>query len=131
MQPEFTRPDFMDGTSADDIHRRMMAELPDDIDDMPGGFPYDMTRPTAIEKSELINFHLLRALMISYPQYAWDEWLDLHGQQVHLTRHEAPLAQSCRQEPSSAPRLPTTDPLLSFSLMPMPLSRKGGVSTSM
>ena len=45
MQPEFTRPDFMDGTSADDIHRRMMAELPDDIDDMPGGFPYDMTQP--------------------------------------------------------------------------------------
>ena len=89
MQPEFIRPDFMDGTSADDIHRRMMAELPDDIDDMPGGFPYDMTRPTAIEKSELINFHLLRALMIAYPQYAWDEWLDLHGQQVHLTRHEA------------------------------------------
>ena len=81
MQPEFIRPDFMDGTSADDIHRRMMAELPDDIDDMPG--------PTAIEKSELINFHLLRALMIAYPQYAWDEWLDLHGQQVHLTRHEA------------------------------------------
>ena len=29
MQPEFTRPDFMDGTSADDIHRRMMAELLD------------------------------------------------------------------------------------------------------
>ena len=28
MQPEFIRPDFMDGTSADDIHRRMMAELP-------------------------------------------------------------------------------------------------------
>lgn len=92
MQPEFIHPDFMDGTSADDIHRRMMAELPDDIDDMPGGFPYDMTRPTAIEKSELINFHLLRALMIAYPQYAWDEWLDLHGQQVHLTRHEAARA---------------------------------------
>lgn len=92
MQPEFIRPDFMDGTSADDIHRRMMAELPDDIDDMPCGFPYDMTRPTAIEKSELINFHLLRALMIAYPQYAWDEWLDLHGQQVHLTRHEAARA---------------------------------------
>ena len=89
MQPEFTKPDFMEGTSADEIHRRMMAELPDDIDDMPGGFPYDMTRPTALEKSELINFHLQRAIMLAFPQYAWDEWLDLHGQQVHLTRHEA------------------------------------------
>lgn len=27
--------------------------------------------------------------MIAFPQYAWDEWLDLHGQQVHLTRHPA------------------------------------------
>ena len=79
----------MEGTSVDEIHRRMMAELPDDIDDMPGGFPYDMTRPTAVEKSELINFHLQRAIMLAFPQFAWDEWLDLHGQQVHLTRHEA------------------------------------------
>lgn len=85
-------PDFMEGTSVDEIHRRMMAELPDDIDDMPGGFPYDMTRPTALEKAELINFHLARAIMIAFPQSAWDEWLDLHGQQVHLTRHDAVCA---------------------------------------
>ena len=26
--------------------------------------------------------------MLAFPQYAWDEWLDLHGMQVHLTRHE-------------------------------------------
>ena len=77
----------MEGTSADEIHRRMMAELPDDIDDMPGGFPYDMTRPAALEKAELINFHLARALMIAFPQFAWDEWLDLHGpvSYTHLT----------------------------------------------
>lgn len=92
MQPEFIKPDFMEGTSVDEIHRRMMENLPDDIDDMPGGFPYDMTRPTAVEKSELIDFHLARALMIAFPQYAWGEWLDLHGQQVHLTRHEAVCA---------------------------------------
>lgn len=30
--------------------------------------------------------------MISFPQYAWDEWLDLHGQQVHIIRHEAKKA---------------------------------------
>lgn len=32
---------------------------------------------------------IVRALMIAFPEYAWDEWLDLHGRQVHLTRHEA------------------------------------------
>lgn len=87
MQPEFIRPDFMDHTSADEIHQRMMANLPADIDDMPGGFPYDFTKPAALEKAEFINYHLVRALMIAFPQYAWDEWLDLHGMQVHLRRH--------------------------------------------
>lgn len=87
MQPEFIRPDFIEGNSADEIHQRMMNNLPADIDDMPGGFPYDFTMPAALEKDELVNFQLIRALMISFPQYAWDEWLDLHGRQVHLERH--------------------------------------------
>ena len=54
------------------------------IDDMPGGFPFDFTMPAALEKDEFINYHMVRALMIAFPQYAWDEWLDRHGQQVHL-----------------------------------------------
>lgn len=87
MQPEFIRPDFIENNSANEIHQRMMKNLPDDIDDMPGGFPYDFTMPAALEKDEFINYHLVRALMIAFPQYAWDEWLDLHGQQVHLERH--------------------------------------------
>lgn len=91
-QPEFIPPDFVDDNEPDSIHERMMGNLPDDIDDMPGGFPFDFTMPSAIEKSELIEFHLVRALMIAFPQYAWDEWLDLHGQQVHITRHEASKA---------------------------------------
>ena len=88
-QPEFIQPDFMQGSTEAEIHERMMANLPDDIDDMPGGFPYDFTMPAAIEKSEFINYHMARALMIAFPQYAWDDWLDLHGQQVHLPRQEA------------------------------------------
>lgn len=88
-QPEFIQPDFMQGSTENEIHERMMANLPDDIDDMPGGFPYDFTMPAAIEKSEFINYHMVRALMIAFPQYAWDEWLDLHGQQIHLSRQEA------------------------------------------
>ncbi len=92
-QPEFSAPDFVDDNTPEDIQERMMGSLPDDIDDMPGGFPYDFTMPSAIEKSELINFHLVRALMIAFPQYAWDEWLDLHGKQVNVTRHEASVAR--------------------------------------
>ncbi len=86
-QPEFHRPECFDGSTTDEIHERMMASLPDDIDDMPVGFPYDFTRPAAEEKSEFINYHLIRAVMLAFPQYAWDDWLDLHGAQVHVTRH--------------------------------------------
>ena len=86
-QPEFIYPDFMENNTTEEIHARMMDSLPSDMDDMPGGFPYDFTRPAALEKSEFINYHLVRALMIAFPQYAWDDWLDLHGQQVHLERH--------------------------------------------
>ncbi len=92
MQPDFTAPDFMDNSSAEEIHERMMENLPDDIDDMPGGFPFDFTMPAALEKAELLQYHMTRALMVAFPQYAWDEWLDLHGKQVHLVRHEAEKA---------------------------------------
>ncbi len=88
MQPEFIRPEFIENNSAEEIHQRMMNNLPVDIDNTPGGFPYDFTKPAALEKDEFINYHLVRALMIAFPQYAWDEWLDLHGQQVHLERHQ-------------------------------------------
>lgn len=92
MQPKFIKPEFLNNNTAEEIHGRMMKKLPEDIDDMPGGFPYDFTMPSALEKSELINFHLTRALMIAFPEYAWDSWLDLHGQQVNLTRNSARCA---------------------------------------
>ncbi len=89
MQLQFTAPEFMNHNSAEEIHERMMNNLPDDIDDMPGGFPFDFTMPAALENAEFINYHLVRAIMIAFPMYAWDEWLDLHGRQVHVYRHEA------------------------------------------
>ena len=93
MQPEFINPDFIDNNSAEEIHARMMLALPSDIDNMPGGFPYDFTKPAALEKDEFINYHLVRSLMIAFPQYAWDEWLDLHGRRcilkgIRLTGHQ-------------------------------------------
>lgn len=91
-RPEFIIPDFMLGTSPQEIHERMMNDLPKDIDNMPGGFPYDMTMPTAVLASELVNFHLMRAIMVAFPQYSWGDWLDLHGKESWLERHEATYA---------------------------------------
>ena len=91
-QPEFLAPDFVDEADADVIQERMMEQLPADISDMEGDFPYDFTMPTAIEISQLIQFYVVRALMIAFPEYAWDEWLDLHGAQAGVTRNAATYA---------------------------------------
>lgn len=88
MAESFVLPEFLQGITPETIQLKMMQALPADIDDMPGGFPYDFTMPAAIEKAELINYTLVRALMIMFPQYAWGTWLDLHGQQAGLVRHE-------------------------------------------
>ena len=92
-QPEFTLPEYLSNQSAEEIHERMMNELPPDIDDIPGGFAYDFTMPAALEKDELINFHLVRTLQLAFPQFAWGEWLDMHGAQVHIERRQASYAE--------------------------------------
>lgn len=89
---EFTPPEFVGYSEPEEIHQRMMSELPEGIDDMPGGFPYDFTMPTALEKSELIQFHLVRTLMLMFPMWAWDEWLDLHAASVGIERRPAGYA---------------------------------------
>lgn len=89
MRPEFINPEFVEESDHDTIHERMMGNLPADISDIQGDLPYDLTMPTAIEISQLIQFNLVRTLMVAFPEYAWGSWLDLHGAQVHVTRHAA------------------------------------------
>lgn len=89
MAIEFIAPDFVQNNDPEDIQQRMMYNLPADIDDMPGGFPYDFTMPTALEKSELIQFNVVRTLMLMFPMWAWGDWLDLHGKQIGVGRKEA------------------------------------------
>lgn len=92
MIPEFIAPSFINENDADTIQERMMDELPADIDNTPGGFPWDFTRPTAIEKSELIQFHLVQTLMLMFPMWAWDKWLDYHAEIAGITRKKARYA---------------------------------------
>lgn len=89
MAVDFIPPDFVGDNDPEVIQERMMNQLPKDIDRMPGGIPYDFTMPTAIEKSELIQFHLCRTLMLMFPQFAWGEWLDLHGRKAGVVRKSA------------------------------------------
>lgn len=86
---EFIAPDFVSGNEPNEIQERMMNNLPEDIDNMPGGFPYDFTMPVALEKAELIQFHLIRTLMLMFPMWAWGEWLDYHAKAAGIERRPA------------------------------------------
>ena len=88
-RPEFEVPDFISEEDADDIQERMMSNLPPDISNMEGDFPFDFTMPTAIEISQLVQYTAVRCLMIAFPEYAWGDWLDLHGNESHVTRKPA------------------------------------------
>lgn len=89
MAVEFNAPDFVQNSDPETIHERMMSYLPADISAMPGDFPYDFTKPTAIELSQFIQLRIVRALMIAFPEYAWESWLDMHGDHVHVKRRDA------------------------------------------
>lgn len=92
MQIKFVPPEFVENNSPEEIQRRMMNNLPDGIDDTPGGFPWDFTFPTAIQKAELIQFHLVRTLMLMFPMWAWGDWLDRHAEMCGLVRRPAGYA---------------------------------------
>jgi len=84
--PEFKAPSFLDGQDAETIHKRMMEALPPDIDNTEGGFPWDFTKPSALEKAEILEFHLVETLKIMFPAWADGEWLDLHAKGRGITR---------------------------------------------
>lgn len=90
--PDFKAPSFLEGQDAETIHKRMMDMLPPDIDDTEGGFIWDFTRPTALEKAEMLEFHLQETLKIMFPMWAYDEWLDYHTKGKGLTRKPANAA---------------------------------------
>ena len=91
-RPEFEVPEFVSESDSDQIQERMMGNLPADISDMEGDFPYDFTMPTAIEISQLVQFNLVRCLMVAFPEYSWGDWMDLHGAEAGVTRKEAVAA---------------------------------------
>lgn len=87
----YTPPQILDDMDVDTIHARMMNDLPVNIDQTEGGFAWDMTRPSAIEKAsamEAVN----AAVQIFFPEWAEGEFLDLHARRCGLSRKEAAFA---------------------------------------
>lgn len=91
--PEFENPSWLNSQDASTINQRMMDNLPDGLDKTEGGFPWDMTKPTALEKSETLQFHLTEALKQTYSFWATYKWLDLHANEQALIRKSAAYAE--------------------------------------
>ena len=85
----FVAPAWLDGQDAETIHQRMMDNLPDDIDDTEGGFPWDFTKPTALEKAELLEFEMMEAVKLMHYMFAYGIYLDYHAKPCGLTRRSA------------------------------------------
>lgn len=79
-------PDFMNGQTVDEIHKKMLSQLPEDIDKSQGQFAWDFTRPTALIKAEAMQFQLNEAIKIAFPQWAAGIWLDCHASLRGLQR---------------------------------------------
>ena len=82
-------PEFLRDQSADEIHRRMMDNLPAGIDRSEGNIPWDFTRPAAIEKAEMTEFVLNEVIRLIFPQWSHGEWLDRHGERENVVRRPA------------------------------------------
>jgi len=67
----------------------MMDALPPDIDSSEAQIPYDFTRPAANIKAGFAGFELNETIRLIFPQWSYDEWLDLHAEQVRVLRKEA------------------------------------------
>jgi len=96
-QLEFVPPLWLEAQDAETIHERMMQALPDDIDDTEGGFPWDFTKPTALEKAELLEYHMMETLKIMHYMFAYGVYLDYHAKAYGLTRKAASPASGILQ----------------------------------
>lgn len=86
---KFVAPAWLDDQDAETIHERMMSNLPDDIDDTEGGFPWDFTKPTALEKAELLEFEMMEAVKTMHYMFAYGIYLDYHAKAYDITRKSA------------------------------------------
>lgn len=89
MSIPFTPPDFLQNQDEEKIYQRMKSNVPADLDTSEGSFFWDVAQPVAIEKAEMLEFHLVETLKIMFPMWAYGEWLDYHAKGRGITRKPA------------------------------------------
>lgn len=89
---KFELPDWLKNVSADEINQKMLDNIELDVDKTEGGFVFDMTKPTALEKAELLEYWLPLALQANFHMWAKGIWLDYHAEDCGLARRPATFA---------------------------------------
>lgn len=89
---QFTPPSWLEDQDAESIHARMMKSLPDDIDDTEGGFPWDFTKPSALEKAELLEFNMMETAKLMHYMFSYGIYLDYHAKGYGMERKGASYA---------------------------------------
>lgn len=92
----YTPPAILNDLDEETIHERMLDVIPDNIDKTEGGFAYDFTMPTAIEKASAMDV-LNQVIQLFFPEWSAGEFLDKLGANVGLTRKAATVAEATVQ----------------------------------
>lgn len=85
----YSPPDFLQDQDVDSIYNRMKSTAPPDLDTSEASMFWDHTRPVAIEKSEMVQMQLNETIQVCFPQWSYDEYLDLHAEMAGLSRRQA------------------------------------------
>jgi uncharacterized phage protein gp47/JayE len=89
---DFENPSFSEGQDTNTILKEMLDDLPPDLDKSEGQFPYDLTKPIAIQKSQLVQFTMIEFLKNLFPMWAREQMLDYHAETRGLQRKPAVAA---------------------------------------
>lgn len=89
---EYTTPDLLTDADETDIMKRMVEDMPIDIDVSEGSVAYDLLHPTAVEVERMKQFDLDYLFQQIWPQFAEGEALDYHGEARGLPRKQPTAA---------------------------------------
>lgn len=85
---EFQLPEHLQITETQ-IHEKMLKMAPQGIDTSEGHMYWDHTKPTARIAGELVEYTLPLTLMLMFPQFAFGQFLELHGEPIGVYRKAA------------------------------------------
>lgn len=89
---EFTLPAFLQNCSTEEIHAFMRGIMPPDLDVSEGGHAFNLTMPTALVASEMLEYYLPEVLKLIFPEWSYGAFLDEHAKHRNITRRAATAA---------------------------------------